>query len=146
MSTEPKAANPADLATRLAEKTRAKEARDEQRIQEAKARQLEALELEERFESELGQIKKFFDIVPTIEGPVVLKLGEAVLFKTWKSKFKDNVEPSLEEMHNFVYPCVVHPSKDEFLVRTGRFPALLVACAGALTALYTGGELDTKGK
>jgi hypothetical protein len=135
---------PVDLAQRLAEKLADKAKRDQGRIQEANARELEALELEERFEQELGPIHKAFDIVRTIEGPIVLKLGEAVLFKTFKSKFKP--EPSLEDMHQFVHPCVAHPAKDKFLDWTGRYAALLVTCANTLTTLYQGGEIDTQGK
>jgi hypothetical protein len=135
-----------DVDALLAKKLSDKAKRDQAREQEVKARKLEALELEEKYEAELGPIKKCFDIVETIEGPIVLRLGEAVLFKTFKSKFHGDKEPSLEDMHAFVYPCVVHPSADKFLERAGRFPALLVACAGALTALFTGTELDTRGK
>lgn len=145
---QPVAESPEALvAKRLAEKLAAKEKREQKREQEVNLRKLETLELEERFESELGgPIKKYFDILETSEGPVVLKLGEAVLFKTFKGKLASKSDASLEDMHAFVFPCVVHPSKDRFLEITGRFPGFLVLCMSALLALYQGGELSTQGK
>jgi hypothetical protein len=144
--TQPAASQSDDLAQRLATKLEARAKREQEREQQVKARQLEALELEERYESELGPIKKYFDILETSDGPIVLKLGESVLFKTFKAKLASKPDASLEDMHAFVFPCVVHPSKDRFLEITGRFPGLLVICMSALLALYQGGELSTQGK
>lgn len=128
----------AETKTKLATAREAKEKREEARDDAAGARELEALELEERFEKELGPRGSMFEIVETIDGPIVVKLGEAVLFKKFKASLGG--DPSLEEMHQFVWPCVVHPTVDKFNERTSLRPGLLVMCTDALVGLFAGKE------
>lgn len=148
MSTDEKAMAPAEksIDELLAEKELAKEKREQGRLAQAKARRLQALELEEKYEAELGARGKYFDIVATIEGPIVVKLGEAGLFKTWQTKVATKAAPSLEDCHAFVIHNVLHPSKEQFNKITSDFPAVIVTCANALTALYQGNELTAQGK
>lgn len=109
----------------------------------AKALELEekTLELELKYESELGPRGVFFEVVDTIEGPVVIKLGEAILHKRFS---ESKVTPT--DVHDYVTPCVVHPSREEYLQLVDRRPAIEMRCATALAALYGAKRQADEGK
>lgn len=107
------------------------------------ARELAILLLEEQLEPVHGKLGEGFAIVDGgAEGPIAVKLGEAVLYKAFhasidKAKAKgqgDGITP--EVCHVFVAPCVVHPTREEFNAIVLRRQGLVFACANALEGLY----------
>lgn len=94
-------------------------------------RELEILELEERFVRELGARGAMFEVVDSVEGPVVVSLGEAVLFK----RFSES-KMEMEDAAQFVTPCIVFPSREKFTEIVGRRPVVLTRCATALGTLF----------
>ncbi len=120
-----------DVKEKLVAARAAKDAREKSKAEAAQARELESLELEEKYDKELGPRGAFFEIVDTIEGPIVLKLGEAVLH----TRFSES-KVTAADIHEYVYPCVVHPTKEKYLEIVGRRPALALRCANALATLY----------
>jgi len=111
-----------------------REEREAARAEKVKALKIERLELEERFEKELGPMGEQFAIVDAThcgEGFVVVKLGESVLHKQFMaSKMEES------DYHEFVFPTVVHPGKDQFTQMAARRPGLRAECAVALLSLY----------
>jgi hypothetical protein len=120
-----------DTMDRLAAARVAKEAKDVAAREAAAARELEVLELETRLEKELGPRGAYFEIVETLEGPIAVKLGEAVLHTRFQaSKIQD------ADVHEYVFPSVVHPTKEKYLEIVGRRPGVALRCANALATLY----------
>jgi hypothetical protein len=120
-----------DVKAKLAEARKAKEERQKAREGDAEARELAILELEEKLEAEHGARGVMFEIVDTVEGPIAVKLGEAVLHTRFQqSKMTD------AELDEYVRPCVVHPSKEKYLEIVGRRPAIALRCASALATLF----------
>jgi hypothetical protein len=124
-----------DTKTKVAELRKRKAERDAAAAIEKEAAEIEALELEERFEKELaGRKDRDFVIVDVSdlgEGFVVLKLGEDVLWNTFKASKMNAVDTDC-----FVYPCVVHPTKDAYRLLAKRRAFVPERCAGALATLY----------
>lgn len=122
----------------LNEKVAALRARKAQREKAAEVlstvAELQRLELEERFEAELGPLGSAYVIVDVSdlgEGFVVLKLGEGVLWNTFKSSKMNVVDTEA-----FVLPNVVHPSRDEYRALAARRGFVPERCAGELATLY----------
>lgn len=119
------------MKERLAAAREAKEKKDAARAEAAAARELEALDLESKLEGELGPRGEHFEIVETVEGPIAVKLGEGILHTRFQaSKVTDT------DIHDYVFPCVVHPSKEKYLEIVGRRPGIALRCANALATLY----------
>lgn len=133
----------------LAEKLAAKALKAAKAEEAAKLSQIEELDLEERFEAELGPRGQSFDIIdatPLGEGFLVLKVGIGAnhkRFETACSKAKHG--PSEPDLYNFVTPCLVHPldgdpgtlkSLTTFKAIIDRRPSLLTRCAAVLLDLY----------
>jgi hypothetical protein len=123
--------NNVDVKEKLAAARASKDAREKMKAEETASRELEVLELEERFEKELGPRGSFFEVVETVDGPIVLKLGEAVLHTRFA---ESKVTPN--DIHDYVFPCVAYPTKEKFLEIVGRRPGLALRCANALATLY----------
>ncbi len=139
MSEETTAPSAAD---RLAAARLAKEKKEAAARVAADARELEVLELEAKLEGELGPRGAFFEIVETLEGPIAVKLGEAVLH----TRFQGAKDITDTVLHDYVFPCVVHPAKEKYLEAVGRRPAIALRCASALATLYGLKASDTAGK
>jgi hypothetical protein len=132
-----------DAKLRLEELRANKATRDAKASEEADARELAILELEEKYTSELGKRGRYFEIVETPEGPIVVKLGEGVLFKRLRDK---KGEPTSDDIQQFVAPCVVHPDKTTFSKMVeGRF-GILTRCSDALLCLYRGEDTHRSGE
>lgn len=111
-----------------------KEEREKLREKARKAREAEVLQLEDRFETDLGPRGSAFEIVDSGElgeGCIVVKLGEEVL---WKRFSASKMNP--EDVEQFVKPLVVHPSREKYDEIVGRRGALAIRCAHALATLY----------
>ncbi len=122
-----------------------KAAREAARAKALEAREILVLELEERFEKELGgPMGSEFDIVHTgfLESPIVVKRPSAVEHKTLTSA-KDLTDAMIG---NYVRPNVLHPSKEEYLAIVDKRPALNARCANAMTALQGNNATAEAGK
>jgi hypothetical protein len=122
-----------DLKEKLAAARKAKEERDAARAAKREEAELAVLELEAKYEKELGPRGVDFEIVDTVEGPIVVKLGEAVLHTRFQSKGDKYTDA---DVFDYVDPCVVHPSKEKFREMIGRKPVFAVRCASALATLF----------
>lgn len=130
-----------DVRERLAELRVAKEQRAVMREEAAATREAEVLELESRFESELGERGAAFEIVTSADGPIVVKLPEAVL----TTRFLDS-KVTAADVHDFVMPCVVHPSKDDYRAIVAKRPLVANRCATALLSLAGAKKESDAGK
>lgn len=130
-----------DVQAKL-EDLRAKRAkRESEREAEAQARELQELELEDKYSTDLGPRGKAFEMVVTEHGIVVVKLGDAATYKRYMASDKD----AAESIHQFVAPNVVFPSREEYGRLTVERPFVGVKCAGALLSLY-GVKEDARAK
>ncbi len=130
-----------DVRTRLAELRAAKEQREAMRAESAITREAEVLELESRFEGDLGERGAAFEIVTSADGPIVLKLPEAVL----TTRFLES-KVTAADVHDFVMPCVVHPSKDDYRAIIAKRPLVANRCATALLSLAGAKKESDAGK
>lgn len=123
-----------DKKARLAELRKAAEKREAERAEARENAELERLELEEKFEKELGpkgQAWALVDASDNGEGFIVVKLGEEVLWKQYQaSKMTD------ADTYNFVFPSVMHPSRERYTEITTRRPFLANRTANALATLF----------
>lgn len=124
----------AELEKRAAERAKAREG-------EERKRRIEVLKLEAKFEEELGPRGSMFEIVETVEGPIVVRLGEGVLFQRFTAS---KVTPA--DVHNFVYPCVEHPTKERYVEIVANRPEVAGRCAHALMSLFGAKNKDDAGK
>lgn len=132
--TESKTDAKEERKTKLAVLRALAEEREAARAEARELAELEGLELECRFEKELGPKGQSFAIVDASElgeGFIVVKLGEEVLWKKYKSS---KMEPG--DTHDFVYPCVAHPSRERYVEIVARRPFLAERSASALATLY----------
>lgn len=136
-STEPL---PSDAPTkspeeRLAELRASKDKRDEAERQLAVANELEELELEERFCRSHGKRGQGFQIINATNlgaGFFVVRPPEAVLLKKF---FSIEGDPSPEDVHELVAPCIVHPTRNEYNTAKSTRPLIANRCAGAIMDL-----------
>lgn len=130
-----------DIKGKLAAARLAAEQRAEVRLAAAEERELDALNLEAKYELELGQRGVMFDIVATVEGAIVLKLGEGILHTRFTNSKTTDVD-----VHDFVFPCVVHPEKEKYVELVARRPGVAWDCAAKLQALFHAKDQVNQGK
>lgn len=103
--------------------------------------EIEGLELEAKFRTELGKKGVDFAIVDASaygEGFIVVKLGADLAFR----KYVDAVHtaspgaPNSADVFAFVAPSVVHPSPDEFAAMVRKRGRLSGRAADALASLH----------
>lgn len=131
-----------DIKARLDAARKAKEAKATAAREAAELHEVELFELESRLEKEHGSRGKDFEIVETVEGPIAVKLGEGVLH----TRFQGAKDINETTIHDYVFPCVVHPAKEAYLAIVGRRPGVALRCALALSALYGTKAGDDAGK
>jgi len=105
------------------------------------------LELEDRFETQLGPRGNAYEIVNEDnscgEGPIVVKPADAVAMKLWKSKDGNTPEDAL----TLVRPCVVYPEAAQFAAMvSGNRSELLWRTLNAIVKLAGGREKVVQGK
>lgn len=108
--------------------------REKARAAAKAARAVEELELETRFDGELGPRGSQFEIIDSGdlgEGFLVVKLGEEVLWKRFTAS-----KMTSEDANQLVRPCIVYPAKEKYDEITARRGALVNRCANALATLY----------
>ena len=123
------------IVERLAAARVIKAARDVAIEGERQLAELQGLELEERFTKELGGRRgvafMIVDASDLGEGHVVIKLGEDVLWNTFKASKMNVVDTD-----SFVCSCVVHPTVDAYRSIVKRRAFIGDRCASALATLY----------
>ena len=102
------------VAERLAAAQKEKELREAKRREAAELRELEALELESKFESELGARGIAFDIVSNDLGNFVVKRADLVAHKKVDAAIDAN-KFTIEDAFAFVTPHLVYPTREVFL-------------------------------
>jgi hypothetical protein len=130
----------------LGELLRRKADREAKLDEEAEARQLLELELEEQYSASLGPRGQAFEIVTSVEGPVVVKIGDDLGFKKMRTAYDNGKSPNVEQLFAYVAPCVVYPERAKFAEIIARRPGLLVACSDAEAILHRGVEREVRGK
>lgn len=123
---------------RIAAAEHAREERLKARAHAQAVARLEGLELEEKYERELGPVGQEFQIVDATdlgEGFVVLRRGEEVLWKRYSKLIAKETETEVDT-RDFVLPCVVHPAKEKYDEIVSRRPFIASRCANALGSLY----------
>lgn len=146
--------NPNDsIAARLDAARAAKKALDDKAEEVAALRELALLEAEIKYSGELGKKGEAWDLVDGgAEGPIVVKKGEAVLYKAWRSEIDKNKAKTggdgitLEACHRFAAPQVVFPDSKAFAALVENRQGLLYSCANALEMLHSSNEALTRGK
>lgn len=146
MSEETKPA-PVDDAKALADLMERKEKRAREREKEAAAFARKELELEDKFEEELGPRGQEFEIVNVVGyGPIVIRRGEMVLYKRFQATMAGGKDPSPEDIHAFVWPCIAYPEKSDFNAIVDKRPHIGMRMANALLALMGAKESSDRGK
>lgn len=136
---------------------RARKAEREAKLDQADVeRELLSLELEERFEKELGGAcgEKFVVVQAGHRGPVVLKLGISVQHKAFNATVDENQKRGIggktglteECCTKFVKPSVVYPEIGEWQSIVEELPGVLYRCTAALASLFDGDRDRTRGK
>jgi len=105
-------------------------------------------ELEDKFSRDLDGFRgKDFEIVSSLEGPVVLRRTELVAYKAFMGSMKAaDLFPSHEAQSRYVMGAVLFPESDKAANLFVRFPGLLTTCANVLMALHNGKAKDAEGK
>lgn len=111
---------------------------------QAQERELAALQLEAKYEVELGARGVKFDIVSNALGSVVVKLGDSVAYKRFL-KVPDT-ERTEEDAAALVTPYVVHPTRAEYLAMAQSHGGVHWQCALAMLQLYEAKGTQTAGK
>lgn len=126
------------VSERLAKAEQEREERLKKRAATQAMARLEGLELEAKYERELGPIGQEFQIVDVTdlgEGFVVVRRGEEVLWKRYSKLLASEKETEVDT-RDFVLPCVVSPAKEKYDEIVARRPFVAARCANALGALY----------
>lgn len=126
--------SPEEQEARLEQARGAKAARDEARRLRDGAIELEALELEERFEREIGPRGLAFQLVTTALGTVVVRRADHVAYKRFQAV--DGAKLSIEDVQALVAPHVVHPTREEYLATTKDHGGIAWACAKAMIEMF----------
>lgn len=121
-------------AEKLARLEREAHALAEQRNEKQLDRKIERLELAQRFERELGAEGSEFIIYDSghLDDPlVVVKRGALVQY----TKYEDSKHTHADR-YDFVSPCIVHPSLEEYQTARQRRIGIEVEVANRLAKLY----------
>ena len=139
----------ASLEAKLAAQRDKQRQREEAEQLEALAREVELLELVERFETQLGKRGRAFEVIEDDghgEGPIVVKLGDSVLQQAFEAAVQKSETLGPAEMHNYVAPCVAYPSAEKAAEIFNRRPLLRSRCANAIANLFGAKRGNEKGK
>lgn len=122
------------MTDRLAELQEKKDALVKARALAALAFEEQKLELELKYEEELGPRGSMFDMLDLTnigEGFIVLKLAEGVVHNKFIASKQTEVD-----LDNFIRPSVVHPAKEVYAAIMQRRPGVAHQCANVLLSLY----------
>lgn len=139
---------PLTVEQRLALARERKAKREAVREEDDARIELQVLELEEKLEADgKGSAGRDFVVFGTDEGPVALRCGERILWMGFqKAKPDENGNPRHGDIVNFIVPCLLAPSREDFLAMIERRAGLALVCANRLVRLYQAGAVDRAGK
>ncbi len=102
--------------SRLDELRRLKAAREAKQRDEDDAKEVALLELEEKFSGELGRKGVDFDIIDTVEGPIVIKRVPMLVLKQWDDAMSalGKKNPDVHLLYKFTSAGIAHPTKEEY--------------------------------
>jgi hypothetical protein len=132
------------ITEQLASMREAAQALKLRREAQSQERELEALKLEAKYETELGARGVKFDIVSNALGSVVVRLGDSVAYKRFL-KVPDT-ERTEEDAAALVTPYVVYPTRAEYLSMATSHGGVHWQCALAMLQLYEAKGTQTAGK
>ncbi|WP_437623389.1 hypothetical protein [Sorangium sp. So ce1151] len=95
-------------------------------------------------EATFGPVGKRINTLPTVDGLVIVKMGDGIKVRIWADKHGAN--PSVQACRELVRPCVVHPPLEEFDEIVKERPMVLVGAAGKVLELAGIGSKETGGK
>lgn len=146
MSEETKTA-PVDDAKVYSDLLERREKRLREREKQAAAFDRKELELEDKYEDELGPRGQEFEIVNLAgHGPIVIRRGEMVLYKRFQAAMSNGKDPSPEDVYGFVWPCIAYPEKSAFDAIVDKRPHIAMRLANALLTLMGAKEVSDRGK
>lgn len=134
----------AELATLQAGREKARrlaEIQEEIAVTERKCREEAALSAAE---AQFGPLGKRTAAMETLDGLVIVKMGDGVKVRIWADKHGTN--PSVQACRELVRPCVVHPPIEQFDEMVKERPMVLVAAAGKVLELAGIGAKEIGGK
>jgi hypothetical protein len=144
MSEDKRPAQVTSVSEQLATLREAADALKLRRAAGAQLLELEALQLEAKYEAELGPRGVKVDIVSNAIGSVVVKLGDNVAYKRFlRGDLKDRTE---EDAAALVTPYVVHPARTEYLAMAAAHGGVHWQCAFAMLKMYDARGTETAGK
>lgn len=131
-----------DVANRIEELKKRKAEREEKLRQEAEARELEELELEDKLSSEIGVRGKDFEIINTDIGLFAVKKPDFVVAK----RFNAAETKGEEEIIQFVRPCLLFPDATRALAQFQAHAGAASRCCLALIAMHEAAGVARAGK
>lgn len=120
----------------------AKEKRAEGRAKEFEKLEVEALELEEKYETSGLKFGVDFNVETTAIGNFVVRKPEFLVAK----KFADAATKSVEEVTQFVAPCVIFPEQMEARMAFQEHGGIAWKLAAVLMKLYEADVGAVRGK
>jgi hypothetical protein len=134
----------AELATLQAGREKGRRRADlQEQIAETERKCREETALSEA-ETKFGPIGKRFATLETVDGLVILKMGDGIKVRIWADKHGAN--PTTQACRELVRPNVEHPSLEVFDAMVGERPMILVAAAGKVLELAGIGAKEVGGK
>lgn len=118
--------------------------REEAEEAAARARDVEALELESKFSEIAGKRGVDFEMIRTRLGTFVVKRADFLAQKRFDMKSAKDV--SIEDVIQLVRPCLLHPTPEAALAIFQTHGGIAWACCKALRALYAVDEEERSGK
>ncbi|WP_437647867.1 hypothetical protein [Sorangium sp. So ce362] len=95
-------------------------------------------------EGKYGPIGKRIATLDTVDGLVIVKMGDGIKVRIWADKHGAN--PTTQACRELVRPCVVHPSVEVFDEMVKERPMILVSVAGKVLELAGIGGKEIGGK
>lgn len=119
---------------RLAEARLAKAEREKKLEEVAKARELLVLDLEAKYDAELGQAGVHFEVLEfkQIDKVVAVKRAAPIVVKRFDDSAKKKTGQTVEDAMDYVLPNLLHPTKEEFKGWCSVHASLMWEAAGAL--------------
>ncbi len=125
-----------------------KAAREDAKRRAAEAHELEFLDLEEKYEADLGPRGQAFEMVDSQFGIVVVRPVAAIVTKRFNervAKLGDRPIP-LQDALEYVGPALLHPSREDFVELCKRAEGLAYRCCLALQDLAGARQSDDLSK
>lgn len=122
------------IEERLAEARQAKAERDKKLEDVAQRRELLVLDLEAKYDAELGPAGVHFEVLEfkQIDKVVAVKRAAPIVVKRFDDAAKKKLGQTVEDAWEYVKPNLLHPSKEEFKAWSEVHASIVWEAAGAL--------------